>query len=405
MGNSQASKAPNKTAVSTSPPDAVLNGTETIPAKQPEPVNVENVIAVHLGSRHIAGGYVDVEDKPSRIIDSWITSPPDDDMFAIQNQEIKDWDVLEKLWERMFKDEFKVASEEWRVSSTETFLMSKENKDRYAQLMFEKFNVKALHSADAAQAAMFSTGRTTGVLIDLGFDTSRVAAVYEGEIVNKNASFKLSYGGKHQSEFLRSKLEAKGYSLSPSIVEDIKKKLSFCVYKYEEEMNIAQEQRSHFTFPGQSMIQMEVKDENGGPPDIEYDHGFRYELPDGQLVTLGNERFQCVEALFRPSLLEKTELSIAEAAVECIKRSDIDIRKELYGNVVLVGGASLPKALDTRLYHEIVARAPSSMSVKVIHPHEAEFSAWIGAAILGSLTTTVWQTKGQYEEVGTHRTQ
>jgi actin-related protein len=95
--------------------------------------------------------------------------------------------------------------------------------------MFEKFNVKALHSVDVALASLCATGRTTGLLIDLGFDTSRVSAIYEGEIVNKDATFKLSYRGKHQTEFLHSKLEAKVYSLSPAIVEDTKKKLSFCV--------------------------------------------------------------------------------------------------------------------------------------------------------------------------------
>jgi len=28
-----------------------------------------------------------------------------------------------------------------------------------------------------------------------------------------------------------------------------------------------------------------------------------YELPDGQVITIGNERFRCPEALFQPSLL------------------------------------------------------------------------------------------------------
>ena len=28
-----------------------------------------------------------------------------------------------------------------------------------------------------------------------------------------------------------------------------------------------------------------------------------YELPDGQVITIGNERFRCPEALFQPSFL------------------------------------------------------------------------------------------------------
>ena len=30
-----------------------------------------------------------------------------------------------------------------------------------------------------------------------------------------------------------------------------------------------------------------------------------YELPDGQVITIGNERFRCPEALFQPSFLGK----------------------------------------------------------------------------------------------------
>ena len=28
-----------------------------------------------------------------------------------------------------------------------------------------------------------------------------------------------------------------------------------------------------------------------------------YELPDGEVITVGNERFRCAEAIFNPSLL------------------------------------------------------------------------------------------------------
>jgi len=34
-----------------------------------------------------------------------------------------------------------------------------------------------------------------------------------------------------------------------------------------------------------------------------------YELPDGQVITIGNERFRCPETLFQPSFIGKPTLS------------------------------------------------------------------------------------------------
>ena len=65
-----------------------------------------------------------------------------------------------------------------------------------------------------------------------------------------------------------------------------------------------------------------------------------YELPDGQIITIGNERFRCPEALFSPATLGREEPGIAEMLYNTIMRCDMDVRKELYANIVLSGGES-----------------------------------------------------------------
>jgi actin beta/gamma 1 len=66
-----------------------------------------------------------------------------------------------------------------------------------------------------------------------------------------------------------------------------------------------------------------------------------YELPDGQVITVGNERFRCPEALFCPSFLGRESCGIHELVYNCIMKCDVDIRRELYGNIVLSGGSSM----------------------------------------------------------------
>merc|ERR1711998_400036 len=60
-----------------------------------------------------------------------------------------------------------------------------------------------------------------------------------------------------------------------------------------------------------------------------------YELPDGNIVTLGNERFRCPEVLFQPSFIGKEANGIHDAVFTSIMKGDVDIRRELYANVVL----------------------------------------------------------------------
>lgn len=93
-----------------------------------------------------------------------------------------------------------------------------------------------------------------------------------------------------------------------------------------------------------------------------------YELPDGQVITVGNERFRCPEALFCPSFLGRESCGIHELLYNSIMKCDIDIRRELYGNIVLSGGSTMFPGIADRIQKEITALSPSTVKVKVIAP-------------------------------------
>jgi len=99
-----------------------------------------------------------------------------------------------------------------------------------------------------------------------------------------------------------------------------------------------------------------------------------YELPDGQVITVGNERFRCPEALFQPSFLGRESSGIHEATYNSIMKCDVDIRKDLYGNVVLSGGTTMFPGIADRMQKELVNLAPSTMKIKIIAPPERKYS-------------------------------
>ena len=127
-----------------------------------------------------------------------------------------------------------------------------------------------------------------------------------------------------------------------------------------------------------------------------------YELPDGQVITIGNERFRCAETMFQPNFIGKECEGIHKLTFESIMKCDVDIRKDLYGNVVMSGGTTMYNGIPERLQKEIKELAPDSMTIKIIAPPERKYSVWIGGSILASLSSfeEMWIKKEEYDEAG-----
>lgn len=64
-----------------------------------------------------------------------------------------------------------------------------------------------------------------------------------------------------------------------------------------------------------------------------------------QIITVGDERFRCPEVLFKPSLVGEEQDGIDKTTFASIMKCDVDIRKDLYLNIVMSGGAQMHQLL------------------------------------------------------------
>ncbi|XP_056698170.1 uncharacterized protein [Spinacia oleracea] len=103
-------------------------------------------------------------------------------------------------------------------------------------------------------------------------------------------------------------------------------------------------------------------------------------------ISIGGESFRCLEVLFQPSMIGKEAAGIHETTYNSVTKCDIDIRKDLHGNIVLSGGTTMLPGIADRMSKEITALAPSSMKIKVVTPPERKYSVWIGGSILAFLS-------------------
>jgi len=243
--------------------------------------------------------------------------------------------------------------------------------------MFETFQVHRLSFVNSDLASLHLSGNSTGVVVDLGASQVMITPIVDN-LPQMHAIRRLELGGRDITEYFQKQLEESSGGLlkfrsaaEVDVVRQLKEKACTVAADWEDPITLK-----------------EALDANEKI----------FELPDGTDVRVGFPRVRAPEILFHPGLSGSAlEDGLHHKIFSSIMACDINVRRDLYSRIVIVGGTSNLAGLDSRLQRELSFLVPAGVNVKVVAPEDRGCYPFMGAQMQHERLS--WITRDAYESM------
>lgn len=243
------------------------------------------------------------------------------------------------------------------------------------EVYFEALNVPAFCIQPQGVYALYSAGLTTGLSVDIGYDTTDICPVYEGGLV-KYAHLQTGYAARQILDFLTESLWKRDVDLGHNVGAIIDNVL-------------------HNSMHVKQVLSMPRRN---------------YEMylttTSGECVEFSQEAFFAAEMFFQPEEVNKVVgkdwkvMALTDGIVESSSRIDSEIRPYMHNGIVLNGGLSVISGLADRLTAELEKKL--NKPVNIIRTDESYVATWMGASLYAGILDAQrsFVTKKQFEDHG-----
>lgn len=362
-------------------------------------------------------------DHPYKIVDN------NDNDSNSTNSDIsnKNYDInmneIEALLQHGLTNCMRIDTQEYPLLLAEGPFTSRKQKEELIEIVFETLNCPAMYMCSNAMLSSFCVGKPTSLIVDCGHNETRITPVVDGYALKKSAVV-TNRGGRWIDSMIKQELESNSSIPIMRPWYEVNEKISKNIIPTQSYRNMAindiiADLKQHMCFiPWKGINPDERADRMSKlnlPP---------YELPDGNLIPYYDALSTVPERLYiqkskkrprpapsndKPSFLQDVDCSVDDSLSELVYaallRSDIDTRRDLLSNIVLVGGSSNIDGISQRLTNDLNDLLPDKMKCKVTSPAsvvEKNNAAWIGGSILsicGSFQQ-LWLSNAEYQELG-----
>lgn len=300
--------------------------------------------------------------------------------YPIENGVIMNYDDYSKLLHHTYYNELRIAPEEHGMIFSVPLFTSSSQLQKVAQILFEEFAVPGLAGVNSQALSTYSSGLGTACIVEIGHGLTQISSIYQGVFIAEGA-YRGEVAGaaisKYMERMVLEQLQTRSLDTAgvQHQIDDLKIKSCYVAVDYEQELQDFATSTAKY---------------------------LSYGFSDERQLQIGNARIRAPEVLFKPALIGSEELPLSHLIFRSIMKSPMDIRKDLFNNIVLSGGCTLLPGLADRLKAELTNLAPANTRIRIVAPPERRYSTWIGGSIYGSLSSC-WPTmfgKEQYDEYG-----
>jgi actin, other eukaryote len=267
---------------------------------------------------------------------------------------VSNWDDMEKILFHNFYNEMRVAPEEHAFLVSEPVMAPRPQREKFCELAFETFNVPRYATVPNCMLAAFCAGRVEALVVSIGETEGFVCGT--SEHTSTADSEGEGFPGCHIVA-PPTHLPIQGRNVTKHLAKLLndRRNYSFTTTGEIEVIEDAKEKRC-FVATGDSPAKEET-----------------YELPDGQQISLSDERHLAAEALFDPSLMDASGPGVSDAVAEYVTSCcPGELPDRLGSNIVLAGGSTMFPGFAERLQSDLEKRLDSR--IVVVAPPERKVS-------------------------------
>ena len=220
--------------------------------------------------------------------------------YPMEEGIIKKDDDMALLWDYVLDKKLKIKKSDLKdrkLLMTEAPNNPTKNKEKMAQILFEKIGIGFFNIEPQAKMTLYCEGGETGVILDSGDGVTHVIPIVKNYVLQHQIK-RLDIAGRHITNYLTRLMQIKGYAFNSTadfeIVRELKEKYCFVSCDINQDRKLDKETTYYNSYT---------------------------KLPDGRKIRISCEKFEAPEILFQPHLVQNEEPGVHEILFNCINVS------------------------------------------------------------------------------------